>query len=405
MKKFTVLLLIIFPYFLSAQDWGIKFNGFVKTDAMFDTRQNVAAREGHFLLFPMDVKEVEGGDVNETMNFNMLSIQTRITGKITAPDFLGAKTTGMIEGAFFGHTNPDINGFRLRHAFVNLDWGTSELLIGQYWAPLFIDEAFAKSISFNTGTPFQPFTRNPQIRYTYKADKFHANIAAYSERDFASMGPDFSTSPTGETSTYLRNAVLPILNLGLKYNTGSLLFAVNANYKSLRPRLLTALNHIDENKVNAMTFNGAIKYYQDDFFVTVQGLYGQNTSSLTMLGGYGVSAVDSATGMWEYAPLNTFSGFIDMEYGKVWKVGLIGGFSKNLGADKDIVGATYARGENIDNVLRISPRLSYRTGMTQFSTELEMTQAAYGTPNSKGAVENTHDVMNIRVLFAALLFF
>lgn len=399
MKRIAILLLIVFPYILSAQDWGIRFNGFVKTDAMFDTRQNVTAREGHFLLFPMDVKEIEGGDVNETMNFNMLSIQTRITGKITAPDFLGAKTTGIIEGAFFGHTNPDINGFRLRHATVNLDWGTSELLIGQYWTPLFIDEAFAKSISFNTGTPFQPFSRNPQIRYTYKADKFHVNIAAYTERDFASMGPE------GETSTYLRNAVLPVLNFGLKYNTGSILFAANANYKSLRPRLQTALNHIDENKVEALTFNGVVKYYTDDFFVTLQGLYGQNTSALTMLGGYGVSAEDSATGMWEYTPLNTFSGFIDMEYGKVWKVGLIGGFSKNLGADKDIVGNVYARGANIDNVLRISPRLSYRTGMTQFSTEIEMTQASYGTPNMKGVVENTRDVMNIRLLFAALLFF
>ncbi|MCO5250376.1 MAG: hypothetical protein M9949_03025 [Candidatus Kapabacteria bacterium] len=401
MKKFTLLfLLIIFPYIMSAQDWGIRFNGFVKTDAMFDTRQNVTAREGHFLLFPMDVDEVEGGDVNETMNFNMLSIQSRITGKITAPDFLGAKTTGMIEGAFFGHTNSDINGFRLRHATLNLDWGTSELLIGQYWTPLFIDEAFAKSISFNTGTPFQPFARNPQIRYTFKADKFHVNVAAYSERDFASTGPD------GETSTYLRNAVLPVLNFGLKYNTGNMLFAANANYKSIRPRLLTEKNHIDENKVNAMTFNGAIKYYEEDFFVTLQGLYGQNTSALTMLGGYAVTAIDESNGMWEYTPLNTFSGFIDMEYGKVWKIGFLGGYTMNLGADKDIVGNTYGRGANIDNVLRISPRLSYRTGMTQFSTEFEVTQAAYGTRATvKGVNENTHNVMNIRVLLAAILFF
>lgn len=393
--------MLITPALLFSQEWGIKFSGFVKSDIMLDTRQNETFREGHFLLFPKDIKEIDGGDVNEGLNFNILSIQTRVTGKITAPDFLRAKTTGILEGAFFGHSEPDINGFRLRHATVNLDWGTSELLIGQYWSPLFIDEAFAKSISFNTGTPFQPFTRNPQIRYTYKADNFHINVAAYSERDFASPGPQ------GVSSIYLRNGLIPILNLGLKYKTGKMLFAANANYKSLRPRLQTESNKIDENRVNAMTFNGVMKYAEDDFFVTLQGLYGQNTFALTMLGGYAVTGINEETKEWEYSPLNTFSGFIDIEYGKTWKVGFIGGYSKNLGTDKDIANPAlvFARGANIDNVLRLSPRLSYRTGNTQFSSELEMTQAAYGTPNSKGVVEHTHNVANIRLLLAAFLFF
>ncbi len=399
MYKYLFLLLIT-PGILFSQDWGIKFTGFVKTDVMLDTRQNETFREGHFLLFPKDKNEIDGGDVNEGLNFNILSIQTRVTGRINAPDFLGAKTTGILEGAFFGHTEPDINGFRLRHATVNLDWGTSELLIGQYWSPLFIDEAFAKSISFNTGTPFQPFTRNPQIRYTYKADNFHINVAAYSERDFASPGPQ------GVSSAYLRNGLIPILNLGLKYKTGKMLFAANANYKSLRPRQQTETNRIDENRVNAVTFNGVMKYTEDDFFVTLQGLYGQNTFALTMLGGYAVTGINEETKEWEYSPLNTFSGFIDVEYGKIWKIGFIGGFSKNFGVDKDIVNKlVYARGANIDNVVRLSPRLSYRTGNTQFSSELEMTQAAYGKPNSKGVVENTHNIANIRILLAAFLFF
>ncbi len=32
--------------------FGVKFSGFVKNDFFYDTRQTVAAREGHFLLWP-----------------------------------------------------------------------------------------------------------------------------------------------------------------------------------------------------------------------------------------------------------------------------------------------------------------------------------------------------------------
>ncbi len=34
------------------KNFGVKFSGFVKNDFFYDTRQTVAAREGHFLLWP-----------------------------------------------------------------------------------------------------------------------------------------------------------------------------------------------------------------------------------------------------------------------------------------------------------------------------------------------------------------
>jgi hypothetical protein len=89
----------------SEKKFGISFSGFVKTDAFYDSRQTVAIREGHFLLYPAAVKEdPDGKDINAQPSFNILSIQSRLTGKITGPDAFGAKTSGMLEGAFFGHT-------------------------------------------------------------------------------------------------------------------------------------------------------------------------------------------------------------------------------------------------------------------------------------------------------------
>ena len=123
---FILLLAIILPALSFAQDtkFGIKFSGFVKTDIYWDTRQTVSVREGQFMLYPANEKlDADGNDINAKANFNMLSIQTRLRGTITGPDALGAKTSGVIEGAFFGNINTDINGFRLRHAFVKLDWG------------------------------------------------------------------------------------------------------------------------------------------------------------------------------------------------------------------------------------------------------------------------------------------
>ena len=106
----------------SDSKFGISFSGFVKSDFFYDSRQTQSAREGHFFLFPeKEVLDKNGEDINAKPNFNFLNLQTRITGKITGPDFFDAKTSGMIEGEFFGTSDGDLNGFRLRHAFLKLD--------------------------------------------------------------------------------------------------------------------------------------------------------------------------------------------------------------------------------------------------------------------------------------------
>ena len=116
--------------------FGIIFSGYVKTDLFLDSRQTVGLREGHFLLFPENEKlDADGNDINAKANYNILSIQTRVAGSITAPDALGAKTSGYIEAEFFGNSNPAINTFRLRHAWVKLNWKKTELMVGHGGIP------------------------------------------------------------------------------------------------------------------------------------------------------------------------------------------------------------------------------------------------------------------------------
>ena len=119
--------------------FGFTFSGYVKTDIIFDSRQTVGLREGQFLQYPdIVLKDAEENDINAKSNFNMLSIQTRLAGAFTGPDVFKAKSSAYIEGEFFGNINTAINSFRLRHAWVKLAWTHTELLVGQYWHPMFV---------------------------------------------------------------------------------------------------------------------------------------------------------------------------------------------------------------------------------------------------------------------------
>jgi hypothetical protein len=388
--------------------FGIIFNGFVKTDVIWDSRQTVAIREGHFLLYPMNEQlDNNGDDINAKANFNMLSIQTRLRGNITGPDALGAKTSGAIEGEFFGHSDADVNGFRLRHAYVQLNWAKTELMIGQNWHPMFATNCFPDVVSFNTGAPFLPFTRNPQIRLTQQFNDFKIMLSAVSQRDFVSNGPD------GPNSKYLRNSSVPDLNLRMEYekknneNGTTFLAGVSGNYKILTPQLVTAKNYKTDANANSAAGMVYLKLVIPEISIKSGFIYAQDAHDLTMIGGYAVENItDTLTGFVEYAPVGTMSGWIDINTNnKVWQVGLFGGYSKNLGARTDLVGPYYSRGANIDYLYRVSPRFIYNSGKFRFAPEIEYTVAAYGKTQKDGTVDESKEIGNFRFLLGIYFFF
>jgi len=101
MNRFGIcFLFFIIPVLLSAQSVksnkiksDITFSGYVKSDMIYDTRQTVNYREGHFLLYPEEpLYDNDSNDINEAPNFNILAIETRLKGDITGPAAFGAKT-------------------------------------------------------------------------------------------------------------------------------------------------------------------------------------------------------------------------------------------------------------------------------------------------------------------------
>lgn len=408
-KHLLIALVVLIPMVSFAQDkkFGIEFHGFVKNDIFWDSRQSVAVREGHFYLYPKNESlDINGNDINATPSFNILSIQTRLKGVITGPDAFGAKTSAIIEGAFFGHTNADINGFRLRHALVKLNWTNTELLVGQYWHSMFITECFPGTVSFNTGAPFQPFTRNPQIRLTQKMGDLKIKIAAISQRDFVSTGPD------GASSLYLRNSVLPEMNMTVQYNKkntngNEFLIGAGVDYKILTPRLMTDSVYSTNETVNSLSTMAFLKVKIPALTIKMEGVYGQDMYNMTMIGGYAVTNItDPLKNYLEYTPLSTLSFWTDIHTnGKKVQAGLFAGYSQNLGCGEDIVGDRYVRGSDIDYVYRISPRIIFNSGKMRFAGEVEYTTAAYGAPDTDGTVINSGEVSNLRFLIGVYYFF
>jgi hypothetical protein len=427
MKKMIIAAMMVLPVLGAAQDvkeqprYGISFTGFVKNDFFYDTRESVTIREGHFLLYPREVQpDADGIDINDKNSFNFLSIQTRLTGKITAPDAFGAKTSGVIEADFFGNENAafvDANGFRLRHAFVKLNWAHTELLAGQYWHPFFQPGCFSGVISFNTGAPFQPFSRNPQLRLQYKPGALSLAVAMSAQRDFS--------SPQGTAS--LRYASQPDLNAIISYEYGgkdgkpAILAGVAGGYKTLQPLLTVKKGdqvYVTDEKVSGISGTAFFSLKTDPVTFKLQAVYGQNLFDLTMLGGYAVSSItDSLRNKVSYSTLNNFSAWTEIQTnGARVQYALWAGYTQNLGSRDPLlvfsnkIDGTDAtvRGANIHSLYRVSPRVVFISGKLNIAAEMEYTVAQYATRDENGKlnrdafgkITQSEDVANLRMLLA-----
>jgi hypothetical protein len=409
MKKIFALILLSFlcqPFF--AQDQlKIEFHGFLKTDYWWDSRQVVYAREGIFTLFPKDIApDANGQDINDQGSFNFSAITTRANVKLSGLRAFDADVIGFIEGGFSGISNTDVNGFRLRHAFIKLNWEKSNLLLGQFWHPLFVTESFPRVISLNTGAPFQAFNRSPQIRYTYKIKNLNIIAAALSQRDYTSIGSQ------GRSFTYLSNSQIPNLHLQLRNKGKHLCYGVAVDYKSLKPRIVTSKNYKTDELINGTSYMVFAGYKKNRLQVNTKAILGQNLSEQLMLGGYAVQSLDTITGIETYTPTNHISTFANVLYDFPLKkkhnkirLGVFTGYALNLGTTDENIGIYYASGAGIDKMLRGSGNISFISGKVQLSVELEHTVVHYGTPNNLGLVENTHQVSNNRLLFTGFYFF
>ena len=392
----------------------VQFYGFIRNDIFMDTRQMIGAGETLVTLYPKDrYLDVNGADINDASKFHMLSIVSRAGVNLKGPELLGAKTSGILEGEFFGATEGGINEFRLRHAYVMLDWKKTQLGIGQYWHPFVVLEALPNVVNYGTGAPVYALNRNPQVRLTHKfTDKLKVIAALHSQRDFTP-----NTEP-------FRNSGMPAAHLQLQYKSQIFTAGIAAQYENLKPKLVSGNPPIKSNeRVENVSFMAYSKLNTKPLQVTVAGYLMQDASSFVQLGGI-VGYQPTPQSVEVYKPMNTHSMWIDIQQNSKGKfsAGVFAGYIRNNGVKNPIEGAaatsygvTTTWGavsatpgtRTVNYLYKIVPRLDYTVSKAlKFRFEIDRSTAQWADATIKGTgTENKYLANNNRFHLTTLFNF
>lgn len=383
----------------------LSFYGDINPQIYVDTRKVLEGREGEMLFYPLpEVLDANGNDINAVPRLNMVAITSRLGLRIQTPDMLGAKVTGLMEGDFTGSTGSGINMLRLRHAYMDMRWTNSELLLGQYWTPFVVHEIMPGTRPLNMGAPFHPYSRVVQARYTQYFGAIEAVGVAAFQLDNKSSGF------YGSSTDYLRNSCIPDITAMLRYNSGRLFVGVGYNLLVLQPRTTFNYNNNDYATTTTFASHSATvfgKYEFDNYSLRMQAIVSQNMDAHLLMGGYAESPLNIASLTYSYQPFGGYTAWLD--FGKStgkWRPGVFFGYAKNTGFEKpvDDTWLFYGRGLNIDFVWRIQPRIGwYVSPNIQFFAEVEYTVAGYGVdPDEYYRYESTNNVANTRFILAAV---
>ena len=408
MKKLLLLLSLSLVVFIgnaveieSKDGIKLKIYGQVRADLFYNTRANVESVDGLFYSYPMDINlDAEGNDLNDQDNSNMYLLYSRLGFDVKDIKLGSANTSAKIEFDFRG-SGTTLSLIRLRHAYFNFNWGKSSVLAGQTWHPFF-GEVSPQVLNLNTGAPFQPFSRAPQVRYRFNNKGLQLTASAVWQSQFLSNGPE------GKSNKYLKNSCVPEIHFGADYKTKNLIVGAGADMTSLVPRTQSIVDgktyKVDE-RITSVSGEIHAKYTTPMWLFAAKSTLASNLTQTSMLGGYGICDIDPITGQQSYTPTYNSSSWVNVVWGKKWKVGVFGGYMKNLGTTKE-VSSLIGTGVDVDQLLSGTAEVTYNLPHWRIGLEYNYTQAWYGKLNHEnGRIVDTHSVGNNRFVASASFMF
>ena len=387
---------------------NIKISGYIKAEGIFDTRQNLTVRDGHFLFYPLNkMPDVLGRDINARGDFDEYAIQTRLRFEAFGPDVYCMQTRSYIEGDFFGRTDDTLDSYRLRHAYLELEASDVTFLAGQTWHPMTIPVEAPDTIGFNSGSPIAPFAREPQFRMVYQTESL--DVLGYAG-GFVSRR---YSGPIGLSNKYFRDSIMPNFHFQtrIKWDTAQNYIGAGIDIMRTVPRLVSNLNYKEVNPFNALSAILYSRFHYNNIVLYSKFTYAENADVWDMIGGFAVHTQDPSTDIRTYIPLRTVSFWSELIFQGKIEPALFMGFVKNLGASERIIQqigeeqTVYGLGTNINTVFRAAPRLRIYIKAFVLGAEVEYTRATYGTLNDFGKVENTIPIGNTRIYLATYYIF
>lgn len=424
--------------------------GFIRNYFTYDSRESWSGTADLYNYQPKDQKLNDyGDDLNAESTFRFLSLTTRVGLNIVGYKWRNTEFGGKIEADFYAglstktssvdkdikeaHAVSGVAQFRLRQAYLTLGWDSLkmgkdyarvDLTIGQTWHPMAAD--LCDAISLNSGAPFGPFNRSPQVKMDARLGKYVTLTAAgLWQMQYLSIGPG-----NLQSAEYMLYGKTPEAYLGLSVHDKGWLFRAGADVLSIKPRHQGTVADATLGKDVTVKVKDRIttaspfiylQYKKGDFSFKAKSIFAESGEHMNMYGGYGIKAVN-ADGSYAYTPIRHSTTWISLVYGG--KVGaqeekhpqklqgiLFGGYVHNFGTKEaltDLNGdGKYTNAElfnprsaAMNQMWRVSPTLLYTVGKFQLGLEYEVTSVQYGDGklNTNGLSTNgLHWVTNHRV--------
>lgn len=390
------------------------FSGYVKGEYYGDSRQTFNAQPDDIPFFPTRaIMDPNCHDINARGQTTMDAFETRIRLDIDVLKYEKFSIEGVVE-ADFEIFFPEITNFpHLRQAYLKIQTKNTALTLGQTWHPMVFIEP--QTVNYNGSTPFDYYSRAPQINFTYRT-KQRVDIigAATMQLDYTSDGP------YGAITQYMQWAIIPNFHLQFRWHFNDHVMGGGIDYKRIAPRIEsnTGFKIYERLSSGAFLWFLGLKWPVVELYTKVN--FGQNASDYNSMGGYAVkkNSTNPITEERKYANLTNIAAWMDLVVTKhpIFNPAIYIGVSKNLGAGKriehDVIlpnglidRRIFGFATDVDTIFRISPRLTGKIKSIVFSGEVEFTRANFGTINDIGKVVNTKPVDLIRCTLASYYYF
>ena len=362
-----------------------KLYGFIRNYLSADSRAVNAGTEDLYFYMPKGHDMKDGLDLNSGFNWRFVSLTTRLGVDVSGYKWGTRGVSGKVEADFY-NLRGSVPVLRLRQAFLKLtrDNIPVVLTLGQAWHPMAADMPHMNNLE--TGAPFNPFNRSPQVTADIDLGSGVTLTAS-----LLYLNHYLPTGPAGKTKDYYKYG-LPEAYLGVSYKSSKFLGRLGVDIVNMRPyRTLTDWRVQDASSAKTIevkslltTFSPFVflQYTSGKFQLRAKSILAQAGEHMNLLSGYGVHAFNE-DGTIEYTPMQDWASFVSFSYGKKFQVMGMLGYMKQLGTTQDLtdnnVWMNTSADVHIQQAFRATPTVAWNLGKFTVSLEYNLTAAEFGS--------------------------